>query len=85
MHRFMILLTVALLISAGAGYEAKVKDGGTPLHVAAGKCHASSVKVLLEAGAGVEAKATDGRTPLRYAAEMGHFNIVTMLNKYKYR
>ena len=36
MHRFMILLTVALLIPAGAEVEAKDKDGWTPLRYAAG-------------------------------------------------
>ena len=34
MHRFMILLTVAFLIPAGAEVQAKEKDGETPLHVA---------------------------------------------------
>lgn len=81
MHRFMILLTVALLIPAGVDSEAKDEAGETPLHVAAGTGDAASVKVLLEAGAEVEAKDKDGWTPLRYAE--GNFNIVTMLSQYR--
>ena len=81
MHRFMILLTVAFLIPAGAEVQAKKKDGETPLHVAAGEGDAAKVKVLLEAGAAVEVKEKDGWTPRRYAA--GNFNIVTMLSNYR--
>ena len=81
MHRFMILLTVVLLIPAGVEVQAKEKAGETPLHVAAGEGDAVKVKVLLEAGAEVEAKDKAGWTPLRYAA--GNFNIVTMLSKYR--
>ena len=36
MHRFMILLTVAFLIPAGAEVEVKEKDGWTPRRYAAG-------------------------------------------------
>ncbi len=67
-----------LLIGVGADVNAKNKDGGTPLHVAA-HGHTEVAKILLEAGADVNAKNNDGGTPLHEAARHSHIEVVKIL------
>jgi ankyrin repeat protein len=38
------------LLERGAGIEAQVNDGGTPLHIAAAQGHSEVVELLLEWG-----------------------------------
>lgn len=47
---------VSLLIDKGANYEAKTRDGLTPLHCAARSGHEAVVDMLLEKGAPITSK-----------------------------
>lgn len=47
---------VSLLIDKGANYEAKTRDGLTPLHCAARSGHETVVDMLLEKGAPITSK-----------------------------
>lgn len=47
---------MSLLIDKGANYEAKTRDGLTPLHCAARSGHDTVVDMLLEKGAPITSK-----------------------------
>jgi ankyrin repeat protein len=74
------------LIAAGAGLEARDRNGRTPLLWAAMQGYAVQldvrdgvVKALLDAGADAATHDALGRTPLHYAAEQGYGRIVSAL------
>jgi hypothetical protein len=56
-----------------------LRDGVTPLMIAASKGHAEIVTMLLEAGANINARSENGRTALHLAAEQGSAPIVDLL------
>ncbi len=56
-----------------------IYQGTTPLIVAAGNGHLSSVKALLQAGASVNRTNDRGQTALSWAASHGHTDIVFLL------
>ena len=60
-------------------YDAKTKDGRTPLQFAAGHGPKDLVQLLLDRGADVNAKASSGGMPLHYAAELGNKEIAELL------
>ena len=59
---------IALLLVAGAGVNAKNRDGGTPLHNAAFLGQYEAAELLLENGADVNIRNGDGGTPSDAAA-----------------
>ena len=67
----------------GCGFQAEVdavdKYNVTPLHWAAGNCHATVVTNLLQANAAVDAAAANGVTPLHWAAVDGHAGVAELL------
>ena len=68
MWRIFVVLTVMVLLSAGADPDAQTRDNRTPLHYAAGDNeNPDVVKVLLSAGANPNAKGQFGSSPLHYA------------------
>jgi hypothetical protein len=60
-------VNIALLLELGADIEAKCMYSYTPLHFAAARYEASSVRTLLEFGADMNVKNDDGCTPLDLA------------------
>ena len=66
----------------GADIEARNKDGGTPLHVAANFNKADMVRLLLDHHADIDAKDEEGKTALAWAAFRGHMKIVEILLTY---
>ena len=71
---------VNYLVDAGVDKEVKkIKDGWTPLHVAAKKGHTDIVKLLLDAEVDMNVKDNGGWTPLNLAAKKGHTDIVSLL------
>ena len=65
----------------GADVEAKDKDGGTALMLAAESGHKAVMRLLLKKGADVEAKHVTGRTALKWAAEGEEEAVVRLLLK----
>lgn len=69
-----------LLLSKGAGVNAKARDGTIPLHVAAYEGHREIVELFVAHGADVnaEAGAVYGMTPLEFAAMrgLGEFDVL---------
>lgn len=63
----------------GADVEAKDKDGGTALMLAAESGHKAVMRLLLKKGADVEAKHVTGRTALMWVANRGHEAVVRLL------
>ena len=61
------------------GANVNAKDGGTPLHHAAGHGHKEIAELLISKGADVNAKNNDEVTPLHWAADMGHKEIAEIL------
>ena len=59
---------LCLLIAAGAGVEARNKDGLTAAMMAAIRGHEASLELLIKAGANIEDKKNDGWTALMLAA-----------------
>jgi len=72
-------VVVTALLEAGASVDAVDKEGGTPLHYAAGHGHADVARALLEAGASVRAANQQRKTPLHLAADQGHTEVSTAL------
>ena len=65
--------TVAALIQQDPKLvHAKNADGDQPLHLAAQKDEAATIKMLLDAGADVNARGAKGWTPLHYAGASGN-------------
>ncbi|MFL5308092.1 MAG: ankyrin repeat domain-containing protein [Polyangia bacterium] len=69
---------IGRLLAAGKGVNS-VKDGLTPLMVAAGSCHPAAVGKLLDGGADVNAVSADGKTALIFATECGDLDTVNAL------
>ncbi|PSC74435.1 Extracellular basic protease [Micractinium conductrix] len=68
-----------VLLAAGAGGNLAMKDGRSPLHMAARHGHCDCVAALLRAGADPRLPLPDGWTPLHMAAENGHAGCVAAL------
>ena len=66
-------------LAAGADPDARNKNGGTPLHMAAGKGHSEAIAALIDAGADPDARNKNGETPLRMAAGKGHSEAIAAL------
>ena len=66
-------------LADGADVNAETKDGGTPLHSAAGWGQKEITELLIDKGADVNAKDEEGYTPLRDAALRGHTEIAELL------
>jgi ankyrin repeat protein len=60
---------IEVLLELGADVNHAGKDGGTPLHAAAGSCNAVTAGLLLQHGARVDALNREGLTPLAYALQ----------------
>lgn len=73
---------VTHLLGQGVPPDSSLKDGTTPLFMAAQQGHTVIVKLLLNARANVNAKGYKGATPLIIAATAGHKTIVSMLLKH---
>lgn len=71
---------VSLIVRDDAG-DRTGKDGGTPLHWAAGQGRVEAIKALKAAGADVMVKDGDGRTPMHCAAEKGHVSAIRALKE----
>ena len=54
-------------------------SGGTPMHTAVSRNHASVVKALIEGGADLEARNRSGVAPLHVAAANGYVDIIRLL------
>ena len=63
---------VSVLLEAHAEVDKALKDGSTPLLIAATSGHAAVVSALLRAGADLTAAAKDGSTALLEATSNGH-------------
>jgi len=60
---------VAVLLDRGAEVNARMRDGATPLHMAASSGpFLEIVEMLVQAGADLQARGRGGRTPLHEAA-----------------
>lgn len=70
---------VRLLLKKRADVEAKDKDGGKALMLAAESGHKAVMRPLLKKGANVEAKDATGRTALMWVANRGHEAMVRLL------
>ncbi|MCG8340138.1 MAG: ankyrin repeat domain-containing protein [Cytophagales bacterium] len=71
---------VRCLLAKGADKKAQDdKEGGTPLHWAAGGGHGEVVQLLVENNANVDILAKDASTPLHWAAGGGHIEVVQLL------
>ena len=66
-------------LAAGTDVNAKIKGGGTPLHIATHLGHKEIAELLIANGADVNAKQVDGMTPLHRAAHEGYKEIVKLL------
>ena len=71
--------TVETLLGAGADLEARDREGGTALIIAAYYGHSAIVGSLLDKGAEVNARDEQGSTALMLAARNGHGEIVESL------
>ncbi len=60
-----------LLLAKGADLKAAMKDGSTPLHLAAHSGDAEMIAILVAKGADQKAVDMDGRTPLQVAVLFG--------------
>uniref|UniRef100_H3G5N5 Uncharacterized protein n=1 Tax=Phytophthora ramorum TaxID=164328 RepID=H3G5N5_PHYRM len=60
---------------------ARVKNGWTPLHVAARYGYVETVELLLSRGASVSALSKDNSTPLHFAACCNSLEVVALLLK----
>jgi ankyrin repeat protein len=58
---------VEALLQGGADVNARMKNGGTALHMAVGRSSRELVELLIERGADVNASTENGRTPLMNA------------------
>ncbi|MFV0949284.1 ankyrin repeat domain-containing protein [Wolbachia endosymbiont of Nasonia giraulti] len=70
---------VVRLINAEADVNAVDKNGAAPLHIAAVKDNAETIKVLIEAGADVNKVENSGKTPLHFAAFTGRSKAIKVL------
>ena len=59
--------------------RARLRNGATALHFAAGLGHCDAAEALLDGGASVHARAKDGLTALHVAAAGGHVDAVQLL------
>ncbi len=73
---------MALLLDNGADVNAVVKDGRTPLHLAARFGHREVVELLLERGAQVNQESPHWGNPLFVAAYRGQREVVELLLKH---
>ena len=74
------IMVMQMLISSGAGINAKNSNGETALHFAARFNHLDAVKYLVASGASINEKTHYTRsTPLMAAAEMGNETIIRYL------
>ena len=62
---------VRLLLRHSADVRMRDKDGQTPLHLAARKCHVDAAALLIEHGADVNSRCMRERTPLYGAGNVG--------------
>jgi ankyrin repeat protein len=69
------------LIEARGDVDLQMKNGFTPLHMAAKNGHVSVTKQLLEANCNVDLEAKDGLTALQLAQRSGHTAIATLIRK----
>ena len=60
---------VRACLDAGAGTDARDRDGNTPLHEAAENENPAVIQALLDAGADASARDGSKKTPWDYAAE----------------
>ncbi|MDF2962860.1 MAG: hypothetical protein K0S39_4595 [Paenibacillus sp.] len=76
---------VQLLLEHGANAsqkaEGSIRDGFTPLHVAAGRGCIDIAELLLEHGAPLNERKADGQTPLTYAQQQGKVTMAAWLRE----
>ena len=70
---------VAILLGAGAKFDAKDAHGRTPVYWAASRGHHTVVEALLEAGADGSVRAMNGTTPLHAAAMRNTSRVMRVL------
>jgi ankyrin repeat protein len=70
---------VIKLVNEGADVNIKLRNGLTPLHLAAYERHAKVVELLVDAGANIQEKMDTGATALHLAAQDGHDKMVELL------
>jgi ankyrin repeat protein len=75
--------SVKILLDSGADVDARARDGGTALTLAAENGHEAVVRLLLEYRADVNAEARYGGTALTWAAKNGHEAVVRLLLKHR--
>ena len=61
-----------MLLDEGAEVNSRDRGGKTPLLLAAGKGHDTTVNILLDKGANADSQEKDDKTPLSWAAWNGH-------------
>lgn len=70
-----------MLLSAGAGPNARQQGGWTPLHAAAEGGDVAMATLLLSGGAEPDVENEQGKTPLEMAAGNGHEGVAALLRK----
>ena len=65
----------------GADVDTPMKDGETPVFIAAQNGHTDAIQVLKGFGADVNTPMEDGRTPVHAAAHNGHADAIQVLKE----